>query len=151
MRGQRFKAVGLALLGAALMISATVNSARAGNRATVHTTTYEGQGQHYSGKRGFSKHRYYGHGNAYQRHNYGGRDRRLHQRDYYGYKRGVWRYGYFGRAKRRLSYRQWGQHCRPTKKIIRGVYGTRTLIGGTLCFDRHGTSYIVPGSRYRIE
>ncbi|MEN8176342.1 MAG: hypothetical protein ABFS23_11300, partial [Pseudomonadota bacterium] len=43
-----------------------------------------------------------------------------------------------------------GSHCRKVTKI--GDYeGYKSKIGGTLCEDDYGDTYIVPGSRYVIE
>ncbi len=40
--------------------------------------------------------------------------------------------------------------CTPVSKIAYDGYGRPIRIGGTMCFDRYGVGYIVPGSRYVI-
>ena len=40
--------------------------------------------------------------------------------------------------------------CTPVSKITYDSYGRPLRIGGTMCFDRYGVGYIVPGSRYVI-
>jgi len=43
-----------------------------------------------------------------------------------------------------------GSSCRRVEK--RGVWGgERALIGGTQCFDRNGSAYIVPNSRFLVS
>ena len=41
--------------------------------------------------------------------------------------------------------------CHPVSKTVRNHYGRYQDIGGTMCHDRGGHAYIVPGSRYKIR
>ncbi len=55
--------------------------------------------------------------------------------------------GYYRRGR---SYGNYGGSCHATSKT--GYwYGRRAKIGGTMCYDSYGGSYIVPGSRYLIH
>lgn len=42
------------------------------------------------------------------------------------------------------------RYCRHVYKYVYDDYGRRVKIGGEMCFDHHGYSYIVPGSRQVI-
>jgi hypothetical protein len=53
-----------------------------------------------------------------------------------------WR-GYYGRPRRTACY--------PVVGKGRDHFGRRARFGGTMCYDRAGRSYIVPGSRYVIR
>lgn len=103
---------------------------------------------HYGGGHigfGFSLHspkHHYGHGGHHR----------------YGHRYGHSRYGYGGHrrhySKRYYapSYDRHGSYgCQKVSKHGRDGAGRLAKIGGTQCYDRHGTPYIVPGSRYIIE
>ncbi|MEE9140472.1 MAG: hypothetical protein V3U18_06815 [Alphaproteobacteria bacterium] len=55
----------------------------------------------------------------------------------------------------RLSYghgrHAFGRACHAVSKIGHVGHGRKANIGGTMCYDRHGVSYIVAGSRYIIH
>ena len=40
-----------------------------------------------------------------------------------------------------------GNNCRSTYKYVTDSYGNQTKVNGTMCYDRYGKPYIVPGSR----
>jgi len=68
------------------------------------------------------------------------------------------RYSKHKKAKQRYSqkdyhrpYRKHTKSCHPVSKTVEGRRGYRKEIGGTMCYDRKGYAYIVPGSRYRIR
>lgn len=49
------------------------------------------------------------------------------------------------------GYRQYKKRCHPVSKVVTDRYGYRHDIGGTMCYDRRGHAYIVPGSRYKLH
>jgi hypothetical protein len=83
-------------------------------------------------------HREWGHG-----------DRRGHQRWHRrrGWRdHGRWRHGpRHGHGKRAFV-----SPCHPTRNVIHNRHGERVIVGGVVCYDAHGTSYLVPGSRHVI-
>jgi hypothetical protein len=48
-------------------------------------------------------------------------------------------------------YRQHKRSCHPVSKVVSDPHGRYRDLGGTMCYDRSGHAYIVPGSRYRIR
>ncbi len=63
---------------------------------------------------------------------------------YHRYYRGHG-YGAYGGSYRYL------RHCRKVVKFGHDRFGRRAKIGGTLCFDRYGNSYILSHSRHVIH
>ena len=49
------------------------------------------------------------------------------------------------------NFQNYASRCRHVSKDGYDVYGRPALIGGTLCYDAYGRSYIVDGSRYVIR
>ncbi len=49
------------------------------------------------------------------------------------------------------AHRGYGRACHTVSKIGYGDYGRKAKIGGTMCYDSYGNSYIVKGSRYVIH
>ena len=82
---------------------------------------------------------------------YGQHNHRLHRHPNrrrptlsYGYRayrnyQGLHTYGYGGSSYRRS--------CHPVSKLVYGAYGHRKRIRGTMCYDKSGYGYVVPGSR----
>ena len=57
-------------------------------------------------------------------------------------------YSYYGQHS---SHQSRQQRCRPVTGIGRDRDGRKAKFGGTMCYDRYGSSYIVPGSRHVIH
>lgn len=84
-------------------------------------------------RRGYRNDRYYGGGYSL------GYPRKSYRRSYRSNR-------YYGGR----SYGNYGRSCHATSKT--GYwYGRKAKIGGTMCYDSYGGSYIVPGSRYLIH
>ena len=116
----------------------------------VGVAFYGGNGHYRSGYgRGayYGRYNNYGHGGYYgSRRDYYGRGHRGHRgyhgRGHRGYYEGSRRGGY-GRYEQRSD-------CHAVSKV--GYWhGHKALIGGTMCYDRYGNSYVVDGSRYLIR
>ncbi len=63
---------------------------------------------------------------------------------YYGY-------GAYSYSGQHSSHQSRQRRCHPVTGIGRDRYGRRAKFGGTMCYDRYGSSYIVPGSRHVIH
>ena len=78
-------------------------------------------------------------------------DRRWHHYDQRYWKKhghhGVTTYGW----KPAYGYKRNFPGCRPVVSHGRDHFGRRAKFGGTLCYDRIGNPYVVPGSRYVIR
>ena len=57
-------------------------------------------------------------------------------------------YSYYGHHSSQPSHQR---RCHPVTGIGRDRYGRKAKFGGTMCYDRYGNSYIVPGSRHVIH
>lgn len=108
-----------------------------------------------SGHSGPSSHQNHRYGNHYyapkQAYGYGYRSGR-HSSGYYG---GFSHYrGGYSNAYPRHSYRYGTDYtdraCQKVSKIVT-ENGYSHRVGGTMCYDRYGESYIVPGSRYSMH
>jgi hypothetical protein len=100
-----------------------------GKRAYGGKHAYGGQ------KKGHGKHARRGHHKGHGKH-----ARRGHQR----------RHGHFARRGHGGRHGPYfaGRGCHQVSKIRHDGYGGRKRIVGTMCYDRYGNSYIVPGSRH---
>ena len=49
------------------------------------------------------------------------------------------------------AHRGYGRACHTVSKIGYDDYGKKAKIGGTMCYDSYGNSYVVKGSRYVIH
>ncbi len=49
------------------------------------------------------------------------------------------------------AHRRYGRACHTVSKIGYDGYGRKAKIGGTMCYNSYGNSYIVKGSRYVIH
>ncbi len=58
---------------------------------------------------------------------------------------------HYGRHGSRFRSYRYLRHCRKVVKFGHDRYGRRAKIGGTLCFDRYGTAYILSHSRHVIH
>ena len=70
------------------------------------------------------------------------------------YRRSGHRYGGYGHGHGRKGYgkRGYAKHgydCHPVSQV-KWHHGRKARFGGTLCYDRYGNGYIVPGSRYFV-
>ena len=66
------------------------------------------------------------------------------------------RYAYPPRFRAHYSYRPlvrqvYGRTCHTVSKTGYDGYGRKAKIGGTMCYDSYGNSYVVKGSRYVIH
>ena len=117
-----------------------------GHQVKVH------KGGNYAYRRGHKAYRR-GH-QAYRRgHNYAGLFGAL-----LGYGPNYARRAYY--APRRRAYvpqykpsthRGYGRPCHAVSKTGYDDYGRKAKIGGTMCYDSYGNSYVVKGSRYVIH
>ena len=57
-------------------------------------------------------------------------------------------YSYYGHHS---SHQSRQRRCHPVTGTGYDRYGRRAKFGGTMCYDRYGSSYIVPGSRHVIH
>ena len=92
---------------------------------------------------------------AYCGHNY--KRKHYYQRSY------PRKYNSHGYGYRDKNHRRYGKHagyknkhlgrydCHAVSKWAYGDYGQKLKIGGTMCYDAYGQSYVVPGSRYLIR
>jgi len=58
----------------------------------------------------------------------------------YNYKHNSYRNNY--------SNKHYQRSCHPVSKVTVDSYGYRQIIGGTMCYNHNGQSYIVPSSRH---
>jgi hypothetical protein len=57
----------------------------------------------------------------------------------------------FPQAYQQRHHRRFARACHATYKDGYDYHGRPARIGGTMCYDRFGRAYIVPGSRYVIR
>ncbi|MEM8986199.1 MAG: hypothetical protein AAGC95_05695 [Pseudomonadota bacterium] len=87
------------------------------------------------------KNKHYGHGGhkGYSHKNYGYKN--------HGYKKNRYKNRSYGES---YAYKPKARACHPVQKD--GYWrGYRARIGGTMCYDGYGGSYVVKGSRYLIH
>ena len=60
------------------------------------------------------------------------------------------RHAYLPRYKP-STHRGYGRACHTVSKIGYDDYGRKAKMGGTMCYDSYGNSYVVKGSRYVIH
>jgi len=79
--------------------------------------------------------------------------------DHDGYGKHHKRHAYYGHGRHYKPYRHHKsrysnnvrKHCRSTHKYRYDDYGNKVRVNGTLCYNRYGDAYIVPGSRYVVD
>ena len=101
-----------------------------------------------------------GNGHHYGHHNHSNHYSHNYKRKHY-YKRSYSRkhnhhgYGYSNQHRSYKKHHGYKKHvgrydCHAVTKWAHDDYGRKLKIGGTMCYDAYGRSYVVPGSRYVI-
>jgi hypothetical protein len=136
-----------------------------GQAGSLHYSygTHGGHGSHYGSHQGshYSRHGAHGllgflfghHQRRHSAYNYGHHDKYRYGSNYgaHTYSHGA-TYNSHGNAhaSHGSNYKAQGNGCHAVYKI--GYWdGYKAKIGGTMCYDSYGKSYVIPGSRYVIE
>ena len=121
---------------------APVGSAEAGGLSIHIGSGYGHYGSSY-GYRYKPRHYYRKH---YRKKHYGKHYRPSHR--YYGHRG----YNYYRKPRVHYGHRHsYRPRCHPVHKHIHNDYGHRTKVRGTMCYDRYGKGYVVPGSRHVVK